>query len=344
MRKIIINWQQKLLKKLLCHSITLLTLILLLLALSAELIRDVSIFWALSLYLPLLLLGLWAIVWDFIWRGKSLVMPYALTMLGFIAISVQTSQLLHFHLPQPVPQQAQTIRLLHWNTLCGGKWLFNNQPHSDAWRELSATIALQQTDIIILSEPPQDARLNQFVKQLGDNWQILSFKSVKPCRRCKIMFSVLSKYAIQLERYVNLRHGDGFIVQINLPQQTLRVLVVDGVSKYNQLRTPFLQDIYHTIIEQHEKQQPVDVIVGDFNAISRSRGFDLYPSMGYWLAGKKTFGWRGTWKSYLPLLDIDHIWINQNYQAVYTEFLTHHTTDHRGQLVTFYPINCCLEK
>jgi len=57
---------------------------------------------------------------------------------------------------------------------------------------------------------------------------------------------------------------------------------------------------------------------------------------GYWLAGDKTWGWRATWLSYFPLFDIDHVWVNQRFHALHTQFLFNLATDHRGQLVQFY--------
>ncbi|WP_353570438.1 endonuclease/exonuclease/phosphatase family protein [Candidatus Albibeggiatoa sp. nov. BB20] len=328
----------KLLKKVLRWPITLPTLAILLLALMAELIRDSSIFWALCLYIPLLPLGLWAIVWDLSWRGKSFIIPYSLTGLGLIAASIQTVQLLHYHPQQAIPQQAQVIRLLHWNTLWGGQYPLSDRPYLNTWDGLQEKMLQQQADIIVLSEPPQDERLIQLAEQLGDDWNMVTFEPINTCQRCTVIFSVLSPYPMQAEHYSNPRHGNGFIIRIEMPQHTFRLLVVDGESKYDQLRTPFLHDIYQTIVQQYEKQQPIDVIVGDFNAIRRSRGFDNYPTMGdgYWLAGEKTIGWRGTWKSYLPLFDIDHIWVSQRYKPVYTDFLFDYASDHRGQLVTFY--------
>ncbi|MCV6639258.1 endonuclease/exonuclease/phosphatase family protein [Candidatus Albibeggiatoa sp. nov. NOAA] len=328
----------KLLKQVLRWSITLSTLVILLLGLAAEVVRDISVFWALCLYIPLLPFGLWAVAWDVSWRGKSLIVPYSLTVIGLIAASIHTYQSFHVHFPQPIPDNQHSIRLLHWNTLWGGKYSFSNQPHLNTWDGLQEKIVQQQPDIIVLSEPPQDNRLHQLAEQLGDDWSIISFEPAQTCNRCIVMFSVLSPYPMERERYSNPRNGNGFIIRIEMPQKTFRLLVVDGASKYDQLRSPFLQDTYQTVVEQHEKQEPIDVIAGDFNSIRRAQGFDNYPTMGdgYWLAGEKTIGWRGTWKSYLPLFDIDHVWVSQIYKPIYTTFLFDSASDHRGQLVEFY--------
>jgi hypothetical protein len=328
----------KLLKQVLRCSVTLPILAVLSLALMAEIVRDISVFWALCLYIPLLPIGLFAIIWDLSWRGKSFIIPYTLTTLGLIAVSIQTVQLSYYYPASTMPQQVQVIRLLQWNTLWGGKYPFSHRSYLHTWDRLREKIVQQQADIIVLNEPPQDARLTQLAEQLGDDWNMVNFEPIKTCQRCTVMFSVLSPYPMQRERYANPRYGNGFIIRIDMPQRRLRLLVVDGESKYNQLRMPFLSDIYQTVMQQYAQQQPIDVIAGDFNAIRRSRGFDDYPTMGegYWLAGEKTQGWRGTWKSYLPLFDIDHVWLSHSFKPIYTQFLFDFASDHRGQLVTFY--------
>lgn len=328
----------KILKPILHGLITLATLAIILLALIAQIVRDISIFWALLLYMPLLPLGLWAIVWSLTWRGKSVLLFYSLMLIGLVAMGVQGQQFLRFFPQQTLPQQANSIRLLHWNVLWGGKFPLSSKPYQGSWESLSQAILQQQANIIVLSEPPQDKRLFALADQLDDDWQMIHFQAANKCTERCILFTVLSPYPMHIERYINPRHGNAFIVRLNMPQGIFRLLVVDGISQYTQLRTPFLHDIQQTVIEQYEKQQPIDVIVGDFNAVRRSQGFDDYPIMGdgYWLAADKTLGWRGTWKSYAPLFDIDHIWVNRRYQAVYTKFLFNWASDHHGQLVTFY--------
>ena len=53
----------------------------------------------------------------------------------------------------------------------------------------------------------------------------------------------------------------------------------------------------------HAEGKPIDLVVGDFNAVSRSIGFDALEAAGdgYRLASRSHLGWRGTWPSPLPV-------------------------------------------
>ena len=75
------------------------------------------------------------------------------------------------------------------------------------------------------------------------------------------------------------------------------------------------------------------MIVGDFNTPSRSLGFDELVAEGYRLAGWSSAGWRATFPSWLPVYDIDHIWIAPRSRIGSCEFFNGPWTDHRGQVV-----------
>ena len=96
-----------------------------------------------------------------------------------------------------------------------------------------------------------------------------------------------------------------------------------------------LHDLAAICTQADEDGAPVDLIVGDFNAVSRSIGFDelARSGSGYQLASRFCGGWRGTWPSYFPLLDIDHVWARAGWMILGCRLFTNFASDHRGQLV-----------
>ena len=71
---------------------------------------------------------------------------------------------------------------------------------------------------------------------------------------------------------------------------------------------------------------------------ARGVGFDPFPELsgGYRLASRSAVGWRGTFPSECPLLDIDHVWLGRGLPIRDCELFGHAACDHRGQSVSFY--------
>ena len=78
----------------------------------------------------------------------------------------------------------------------------------------------------------------------------------------------------------------------------------------------------------------IDVVVGDFNCVSRSRGFDEIrdAGAGYALASETTLGWRATWPSWFPIYDIDHILVRRGIRILSCDLFSRFASDHRGQI------------
>jgi endonuclease/exonuclease/phosphatase family metal-dependent hydrolase len=113
----------------------------------------------------------------------------------------------------------------------------------------------------------------------------------------------------------------------------LRLLVVDGLSSPLRPRGPFLQAIAGACREADSTGRPYDLILGDFNTPSRSLGFDELDGIGYRLAGRSAFGWRGTFPAWVPVYDIDHVWLGPEIHLGSCTFFHGPYTDHRGQVV-----------
>jgi endonuclease/exonuclease/phosphatase (EEP) superfamily protein YafD len=321
------------------YLLSITTVLLIALGLTGQIVRDRTVEWGLLMYIPLLPLGLWAILLDLLYVGRSLPkIRFGLTFIG-ISIVIGTSiSMIGFSASQiqPLPDDTQQVSFLHWNVRWGGK--------ANQWKSIRQDIYQHHPDILVISEPPPEKRLQILVKQLGNDWHLVYQNPPLDT------LAVCSSWPIQLERVVKFRKGAGVIVVVTLHGQTLRILAIDGERNMSRRllvlshailprwRTPLLKDIVKTLAKQRLQGQPIDIVAGDFNALSRSRGFDAFTRVagGYNLAAKFSEGhWRGTWMSWLPLYDIDHVWIHKRFQTVKTELFTNLASDHRGQLIRF---------
>jgi endonuclease/exonuclease/phosphatase (EEP) superfamily protein YafD len=312
------------------------TLFVILLAITGHLIRDHTIVLAFMMYIPLLPLGLWAIVLDFWQAGRSLPkFRFSLTFIGLgIAIWGAVSMIGTNELKTDT--LAKAVSLLHWNVKWGGigydNYLKNNYDGHE-WASIRQEISQHQADIIVLSEPPQiDSWLAQLIKELGPQW-----KSVKYDHTKRNGLAILSPWPLEFENGFKIRDGIAMFVIVTIEEQSLRLLLVDGKRSVRKLRTPRLVDIIQIAIDFEKRGETIDLIVGDFNAVSRSLGFDVYNTAagGYQLASKADRVWRGTWPVFLPLYDIDHVWVHKRFEIQHVDLFSNLHTDHRGQIVFF---------
>lgn len=317
----------------LARMITIITILFILLGVIGHTIRDRTVELALLMYIPLLPLGLWTILWDLFRAGHSLpFFRFGLTVIGLVIMIWGGVSMIGMGGSQISLEP--DVSILHWNVYWGrGK---------EGWKSISHDIEQQRPDIAILSEPPLENRLILLLQQMG--WQMLRYENTR-----KNPLAICSSWPLQFERFVRLRNGRGMIVVVTVRGQPLRILAVDGKRNMSRqlvvlsrevlprLRTPFLKGIVKTIEINQKQEQPIDIIAGDFNALSLSTGFDAFAHVGggYHLASKFSHDWRGTWKSYLPLYDIDHVWVHKRFQGLRTELVTNLKSDHRGQLVQF---------
>ena len=146
---------------------------------------------------------------------------------------------------------------------------------------------------------------------------------------------VIARWPVRLERRASIAHGAAAVLRVDRPDGLVRLMVVDGQSKIGRVRTPMLHEIARTCASAHAEDKPIDLVVGDFNAVSRSIGFDALEAAGdgYRLASRSHLGWRGTWPSPLPFLDIDHVWVRSARKVAGCELFSNLGTDHRGQFV-----------
>lgn len=326
----------RLLLRLGVRLLTIATVLMILLGIIGQIVRDLTVELGLLMYIPLLPLGLWAVSLDLLQMGRSFPrFRFGLTIIGVGVMTWGGISMMGMGGDQANLDPSTQISILHWNVRWGGRG-------KAGWNSIRQDIEKRHPDIAVISETPPKSRLNLLFKHKG--WTRVMYEDTR-----SNPLAVCSGWPLKFERYVKIRHGKAMTVLVTVRGQPLRILAIDGwrglSKKYTILsrpilprsRNPLLTSIVQAVESNHARGQPIDIIAGDFNAISLSIGFDAfaYVGGGYNLASKFSRGWRGTWRSSLPLLDIDHVWVHKRFQGLRTEIFTHTATDHRGQLVQF---------
>lgn len=307
-----------------------LTLLGLALGVAGQFIRDRAVPFALMMYVPLVPLGTGAVLLDLAWRGRCLrTGRFVLGGMGLVAAVIGTTSMLGLKPPDPLPaggRHAQ-VTLLHWNVMWGGDPV--------QWDRMAEQIMRRNPDLVVLSEAPSDDMIVDAFNRAGRGWRAVYITNERGSGYWYNPF-VCSRGPLKLERRVPLRNGAGMLVLAEVRGRALRLLVVDGRSNPFLPRTPFLHDIAAACDEAARRGEPVDVIVGDFNAMGKSVGFDAVAASGgsgYRRAAEYSGGWRATWPVPLPLYDIDHAWARNGLSVLGCELFSGGRTDHRGQIV-----------
>jgi endonuclease/exonuclease/phosphatase family metal-dependent hydrolase len=301
--------------------------------LAGQLIRDRSAATALLMYLPVLPASLAAIVFDFAHRGRAL--PRVRFLLILLGVFGGTCSALPMIGSGKVGEYGPTdteVTLLHWNVLWGGG-PFRSQR---TWASLRAEIIARDPDLIVLSELPRAEWLNELVDEVGPGANVVGIEH-DPRSPYWFRLGVCSRWPIQLEKRMTLPGGVAMSVTAAVRGRAMRLLAVDGKSNPFQSRLPFLAAIARICREAVDAGRPFDVVAGDFNTPGRSIGFDWLTAQGYTLASRTAAWWRGTFPSWLPIYDIDHVWIRPRLRMRSCTVFTAPASDHRGQFISLLP-------
>lgn len=303
------------------------------LALAGFYVRDRSLFLAFLLYLPLLPLGVCSVGLGLgLRRSISRRLRDVLMVLGLVSIVTGCSWMLGRGpgVSTKTQPESRTLSLLHWNVQWGRYW---QHPQTD-WNAMVTEIVGQNPDILVLSEAPPYYGMYRALERLPGHRFVVFVQSNRADRHAYHLF-VLARWPVRLIRRVLISNGAAAVVQVDHPERPVRLLFVDGQSKVTHKRTPMLHDIARACSQVYNSSEPIDLVVGDFNAVSRSIGFDALESTGegYLLASRSCRGWRGSWPSYLPLFDIDHVWVRSDWSILSCRLFTNFASDHRGQVV-----------
>ncbi len=292
-------------------------------------LRDRSTTTALLMYIPLLLVGAAAVVLDLAWKGRSLPrMRFGLTVAGLAAMAWSAHELTGSGNTSEPARGDREVSVLHWNVQWGGG-LFRGPV---TWTAQRAAMVEMKPDLIVLSEAPPRDWLDRLVSDLGPG---ASYVGVQHDPRTPDWFhlAACSRWPIRLEEHLKFPGGSGMSVVAEIAGRPLRLLVVDGVSSPFRSRLPFLRAVADACREADASGKPYDVILGDFNTPSRSLGFAELETLDYRLTGRSAPGWRGTFPAWLPVYDIDHVWLARDLGLGSCTFFNGPHTDHRGQVV-----------
>lgn len=303
------------------------------LGLVGQVVRDRAVVLALLMYLPLVPLGLAALAYDAICRGHALPKGrFALGGIGLLATVGGAWPMLGLG-PLSAAGNGPEISVLHWNVLWGG----GKDRDPAKWAKIRAEILSQGADLVVLSEAPPDDWLDQLAAEMGSGASRVQVEN-GPSDGYWFKLVVFSKGPLRLLHREPITDGAGMVMEAEVRGRKARLLVVDARSSPLLPREPRLLDIADACRRAREAGQPFDVVLGDFNTPSRSLGFDEIEAEGYTLAARSCRGWRATFPSYLPIYDIDHVFIHRDDPLLGCRLFTNLASDHRGQVVRFRPV------
>lgn len=178
-----------------------------------------------------------------------------------------------------------TLSVLHWN-VCRG-WA--------GWPRLAGRIRDEAPELVILSEVQKRAHAEILAGLLPE----------LPHTRYAVPMLVLSKYPLGEVRVLASKTGLR-VYELELHQEEVpwRFVVLDVGANFELAREPLMK----TLRSRLEERQP-DFLAGDFNTPRKSRLLSpLAPGFvhAYDQAGQ---GWSYTWPTFLPVLAIDHLFV-----------------------------------
>ncbi len=308
------------------------------LALLGHFTRGRAIALELLLYFPLVLLGIAAILAGALIRGTGLLKEgTAIAQLGVASVIISLWWMvgqgpLHA-LSDPEP--SKIVRILHWNVLWGGL-----ATAGGGWSSIVEEIVARKPDVVVLSEAAPAHLRRQLLDRLGEGWNESAVGSPLRSIPYQYQMAVLSRWPTKLASRPVIRNGTACEVIVEHPVQPIRVLAIDGKSTPTIPRSMMLEDIAAICERSAEvpspsRSGPIDIVAGDFNCVGRTRGFDQLREVagGYSLASESSMGWRATWPSWLPLYDIDHVWVRNGIAIQSCSLFSRFASDHRGQII-----------
>jgi endonuclease/exonuclease/phosphatase family metal-dependent hydrolase len=283
------------------------------------------------MYVPPAAVALFAVAVDLLWRGRAL----GRARFGLSALAVVLGGWWAFDMvgrsPDIVPGSTD-LTVLHWNVLWGGE----RRASDPAWPEMIEAIAARPADVVVLSESPGQPAIDALLGRLGPGWQAVRYAN-EPNAHYLFSLVVAARGRVSEVARHTIPTGRALLAEAVVDGRTVRVLVVDGESRPTLDRTPRLHVVAQTLAAEAAAGRPVDVVAGDFNAVGQAIGFEAFARQGYADAARHCRTWRGTYPRWLPLYDIDHIWISPRWRVSGGQTFATDGSDHRGTVARLRP-------
>lgn len=304
-------------------------IVVLLASVAGFLLRDRVPTLAVLTYLPLTFFSVACLGYDLVRRGESL-RPVRFGLAGVaLPLAIWSwSDMIGWRTPPAAETPGATVRLMHWNVRWGGG-LTSPERY---WRGIRNDILIERPDILVLSEAPRPERLDSLQARLGPGWHSTMLEDPGDQAYWYRLY-VASRYPIEREWVRPLHEGVAMALEIDAPGRPMRMLVVDGLSAPWRDRPRMLREVAGLMRDAERDGEAFDVVVGDFNAPSRSVGFDAFDGMGYFLASRYSGSWRANFHALMPVYDLDHIWLHPAAPPRDVRFVFNRRADHRGQVV-----------
>jgi hypothetical protein len=202
-----------------------------------QIVRDRSAAWAILMYLPLPLLGGFAILLDLFQRGGSLPAPRFLLSLIGLLVGVVWSLPLIGRAPAADPMSVaaaggQNVRLLQWNVHWGDGLIDGMLPNERVWPRIVEQITRYSPDVVVLNEAPLDhyAALQEALRlRLGEGWSFICVDdSVDENFRARI--AVYASGPVTTEPPLIVSNGFALLAVVRVNGRDVRLLLVDARS------------------------------------------------------------------------------------------------------------------
>lgn len=304
-------------------------------AVAGHYLRDRYAPLAVLTYFPLAPVAAGAFVWDLLRRGRVFGRArfgLAIVALVFVVIG---GRWMWATQPLDALESANVgpIRLIHWNV----KWGGGLRSPGEHWDSIADELAVQTPDVIVLSESPRQIARDGSDWTFAEDWSTVRwYGRMRGGYYWSLVVSSRWPTRELWRRY--LKGGVAMRIDVEMPDGPLRLLVVDGVSDPRRDRLPYLNAIADLVELAEHADEPIDVVVGDFNALSRSIGFDRYAEapLNLRLAARHGGGWRATGPAILPVIDVDHAWLAPPMRLTGVERFTRWPSDHVGYALELY--------
>lgn len=276
---------------------------------------------AAATYLPLPLLSAGLLLRLFIRRSFGL--PFVLTA----AIGAFGALEMWGYATPPAAEGPELI-VVQQNVWWGG----GSARSPERWARIEEELLAKTPDVLVLAELPEASWLEPSQRR----WQArrpavhLTWAQGEPEDPNWHRVGIASPFVHTSTRAFTIE--DGFVLDVTVltPRRPVRVWAIDGLSDPARDRRRMLGDLARRL---KGAEPPVDILAGDFNAPSKSVGFDALRE-AYFLASEHSGQWRATWPSGCPLVDVDHVWLRRRaFGLASSRLFGLENLDHRGQSV-----------